>query len=111
MNKQEYSNLLKDNRWIDKRIVILKRDNFKCRYCSNKDELHIHHIIYIQNRKPWEYDNKYLITLCKECHNKTHKTKKIKTYQKDPKIKKTKGPQYTLSKRDQELQRRYDKLK
>ena len=25
------------------------------------------------NRKfPWDYDDKYLITLCKDCHNRGH---------------------------------------
>ncbi len=76
MNKQEYSKLLKNELWINKRLIILKRDNFKCKNCNCKnEELHIHHTIYIQNRKPWEYDNKYLITLCKNCHNEIHKNK------------------------------------
>jgi 5-methylcytosine-specific restriction endonuclease McrA len=112
MNKIEYSKLLKDKKWSDKRLEILKRDDFRCTKCSCKDcQLHIHHTIYIQNKKPWEYNNKYLITLCKNCHNQLHKNKKIKTYKKEPNLKKEKGPKYTLSKRDQELQERYDRLK
>lgn len=31
-------------------------------------ELHVHHCYYISGRKPWEYEDALLITLCKKCH-------------------------------------------
>lgn len=34
--------------------------------------LNIHHKYYILGRKPWEYDNDALITLCPHCHQKRH---------------------------------------
>lgn len=38
-------------------------------------ELHVHHKYYIIGRKPWEYPNDALITLCSDCHEKLHKLK------------------------------------
>lgn len=63
-----YSEKLKDPRWQKKRLQILKRDRFKCRYCGDKQtELQIHHLKY--SGEPWEADNENLITTCKHCHN------------------------------------------
>lgn len=39
--------------------------------------LNIHHKYYILGRKPWEYDNDALITLCPHCHQKRHLQTKI----------------------------------
>lgn len=40
-----------------------------CQNCGDEDNtLHVHHIRYIANKEPWEYDNSYLITLCVDCH-------------------------------------------
>jgi hypothetical protein len=65
----EYFEKLKDPRWQKKRLEILERDGFTCRICNDtKSTLHIHHIIYFKESEPWEYDDKYLITLCKTCH-------------------------------------------
>lgn len=98
MNKKEYSISLKDDKWLIKRKYILKRDGYKCSKCNLSDNLHVHHKIYIQKYMPWEYPNKYLITLCKSCHHKVHKENKIKTYIRDPqhkKIKKTIKKKFT----------------
>lgn len=62
-----YSQKLKDPRWQKKRLEILNRDNFTCRYCGDaKTELHIHHLSY--NGEPWQQHNDKLVTLCKHCH-------------------------------------------
>ena len=39
--------------------------------------LNIHHKYYILGKKPWEYDNDALITLCPHCHQKRHLQTKI----------------------------------
>lgn len=36
-------------------------------------ELHVHHKYYVDGRKPWDYPNDALITLCSECHEKLHR--------------------------------------
>jgi 5-methylcytosine-specific restriction endonuclease McrA len=58
--------------WINKRKEILKRDNNKCKCCGSKKYLHIHHLLYKNKKKPWDYDNNDLITLCVFCHKKEH---------------------------------------
>src|ERR1043166_5237804 len=64
-----YSNLLKDPRWQKKRLEILNRDNFACRFCAETTRtLHVHYREYVFGRKPWEYDNASLETLCDLCH-------------------------------------------
>lgn len=65
-----YSEKFKDPRWQKKRLEILNRDKFKCRKCGDeKSTLHIHHILYKYGNDPWDYSNKNLITLCKDCHS------------------------------------------
>lgn len=69
-----YSQKLKDPRWQKKRLEILQKDNWTCQCCGNtEDTLHVHHIEYYCNKKPWEYDNSCLITLCDSCHSFCHK--------------------------------------
>lgn len=64
-----YSEKLKDPRWQKKRLEILNRDNFECKHCGSKEKtLHVHHTYYGRNLDPWEAENKWLVTLCFECH-------------------------------------------
>ncbi len=63
----KYSRKLKDPRWQKKRLKILERDNFECRFCENKElTLNIHHIAY--HKEPWDCPDELLITLCEDCH-------------------------------------------
>lgn len=45
--------------------------------------LQVHHKLYFANRIPWEYDPKFLTTLCIDCHRNEHKSKAISTYDSD----------------------------
>ena len=64
-----YSEKLKDPRWQKKRLEVLERDGWKCRYCHASDKpLHVHHLIYLKNKDPWEIKSGFLITFCDECH-------------------------------------------
>ncbi len=84
--KTEYNEVLKDSLWVEKRRVIIKRDNNKCRSCGISVGLQVHHKQYhfIQSLKdfklPWEYQNKYLITLCDNCHTAGHSKFKVPTF-------------------------------
>lgn len=79
MNKK-YQKLLLDNKWIEKRKKIYERDNFQCKKCNKSNlKLNVHHKIYFKNCNPWDYEDRFLITLCENCHNNIHKTIKIKT--------------------------------
>lgn len=69
-----YIEMLITERWRSKRKEILERDNRKCRNCGCGKNLEIHHRQYHRDsktglkREPWDYDNKYLITMCNVCH-------------------------------------------
>jgi len=73
-----YQELLFDKRWGEKRAEILQRDNYKCIICGSMDNLLVHHKQYHFNTRinqkcpPWDYDNKYLITICESCHSRGH---------------------------------------
>lgn len=69
-----YSEKLKDPRWQKKRLQILDRDEFACKYCGNENlELHVHHLKYFNN--PWDIENKFLVTICVICHKSEHEIK------------------------------------
>ncbi len=64
-----YSEKLKDPRWQDRRYEILERDSFTCRRCFDDDStLQVHHLQYLKNHEPWDYEDRDLITLCLFCH-------------------------------------------
>lgn len=72
-----YSEKLKNPKWQRKRLEILKRDDFKCVYCNDREtELQIHHLKYTE--QPWNAPNKDLITLCKHCHHAVSKDNNLK---------------------------------
>lgn len=52
----------------------------------NFTPLNIHHNYYIFGRKPWDYDNDALVTLCSRCHQKRHKQIKIPLYGQDKQL-------------------------
>lgn len=73
-----YRESLFDPKWQQKRNEILFRDNHKCIICGGANGLNVHHKQYHfstklnKYRDPWEYDNRYLITLCESCHRRGH---------------------------------------
>ena len=73
--------MLKDPRWQKKRLEVMQRDGFRCQHCLSEDkELQVHHAVYHKNYKPWEYENKELITLCRRCHE-IETEEKAKSYE------------------------------
>lgn len=72
----KYSEKLKDGRWQVKKTAIMTRDNFTCRICGRKatngTTLNVHHLHYMRGLEPWEYEDSELITLCEDCHKRTH---------------------------------------
>lgn len=75
---QNYGELLKLPEWIRKRKLIIKRDGNQCVNCHSDSPLEVHHRQYHVYQKtgsfkrPWDYPNKYLITLCSVCHRAGH---------------------------------------
>lgn len=77
MTPKEYFRQLKDPRWQKRRLEILTRDDFTCRECQdNSSTLHVHHTHYVWDQSPWEASDKYLITLCKDCHEEIGRVEK-----------------------------------
>lgn len=72
MDKTSYKELLKTKEWKEYRERILVRDNYICKNCGSTKYLNVHHIKYIRGRKPWEYPEELLVTLCRDCHSKVH---------------------------------------
>ena len=69
MKQKSYAELLKDPRWQKKRLEIMQRDNFTCQHClATGKSLQVHHLVYEKGKKPWEYEDDELITLCENCH-------------------------------------------
>lgn len=69
MDKETYSRMLKDERWLAKRRNILVRDNYTCQSCgSNEKEMQVHHEFYLKGKAPWDYPDQVLVTLCRGCH-------------------------------------------
>ena len=64
-----YREKLMDPRWQRKRLEIMERDGFACCRCGAGDKtLNVHHGFYDRGCAPWEYNNRFLWTLCEECH-------------------------------------------
>ncbi len=81
----DYGDLLLDIRWKAKSNQIKDRDCKKCLNCGETKFLQVHHRQYHyvnalrDYKKPWDYPNDVLITLCKACHDQGHKQFKVPT--------------------------------
>lgn len=75
--KGPYNNPVHNARWqrnrilkrarIDIRYLALKRDGFRCRHCSTRENLTVHHIVPKRHGGPTTVEN--LLTLCRSCHD------------------------------------------
>lgn len=68
---KEYKEYLKSPEWKVKREKVLKRDNYICQGCLEKEATQVHHLSYkhIKNEPLFE-----LVSICKECHDIVSKT-------------------------------------
>jgi hypothetical protein len=67
--EKTYGELLKDPRWQRKRLEVMQRDAWSCQNCGDKTtNLQVHHRRYDRGKKPWEYGDDVLVTLCENCH-------------------------------------------
>lgn len=63
----KYIDKLRDPRWQYKKAMICQRDAWRCRDCGDGSRnLQVHHHRY--GRDPWDIDDKFLRTLCEDCH-------------------------------------------
>ena len=76
MSKVTYKRKLASPFWQRRRLEIMKRDDFCCRFCGDKEhELHVHHVAYLPNLDPQDYEDQHLLTLCHACHEAEEKLK------------------------------------
>ena len=61
---------LKSDAWKRKRYVVLKRDNWQCVYCG-RPATQVHHKKYVK-RNIGKEPIKWLVSICKACHDKQH---------------------------------------
>ena len=86
MNKKEYAEALLNPKWQEKRSRILRRDLYTCVVCQTKSRtLHVHHLEYKDGKRPWEYPDDMLVTLCDRCHATNHKKRNPKLVKNDAK--------------------------
>jgi len=64
--------------WEELRAKVLKRDGYHCQLCGSEESIITHHITYdlFDYRKVPE---RFLLTLCRTCHDKTFQRRKYKT--------------------------------
>jgi len=83
---KEYGELLRTKQWLNKRRQILKRDGYRCCNCGSQYGLEVHHRQYhiIKRtsgfRKPWDYSDNNLVTLCARCHQVGHNKYKVPVF-------------------------------
>ena len=66
----KYREYLKSDEWKRKRYVVLKRDNWTCKYCGAK-ATQVHHLKYAKYQIGKE-PIKWLVSVCRPCHRKQH---------------------------------------
>ena len=68
--KEYYREYLKSDEWKRKRYVVLKRDNWTCKYCGAK-ATQVHHLKYAKYQIGKE-PIKWLVSVCASCHKDQH---------------------------------------
>lgn len=99
-----YADDLRHPKWQRKRLEVMQAADWRCSSCSSEDRtLHVHHRRYVKGRKPWEYDNTDLISLCEECHTLFHQVddryKDLESSRKQAILQKTLGSNSELVRR------------
>jgi len=79
LNKAYQESLINNPYWENVKQIIKTRDKKKCAICGNITQLQVHHITYKINGKSIVNSElnylKWLITLCKKCHEDVHEDK------------------------------------
>jgi len=69
----EYMDYLKSDKWLNKRSLVLKRDNYLCQACLENKAFQVHHLTYENIYDEPMFD---LISVCVPCHEKIETKKK-----------------------------------
>ena len=65
-----YENYLQSPQWLEKKRLVLKRNNFICEGCLKNKAKVIHHLSYEHVGDELLFE---LVALCDECHKKAHR--------------------------------------
>lgn len=69
----KYGEKLNSEQWREFSKDTKERRGNYCQSCKRGNvELHVHHIFYDSTREPWQYQDKELAVLCKQCHFELH---------------------------------------
>ena len=66
-----YRQYLLSQEWATVRSRVMKRDRWICQCCGNKGD-NAHHIKYTPRNLSGRSDLKFIITLCRDCHEDIH---------------------------------------
>jgi hypothetical protein len=72
--KENYQIYIKSSEWFKIRKLVLKRDNYTCQGCLEKEATEVHHKNYDHLFNEILFD---LVSVCKACHDKIHLKKQI----------------------------------
>lgn len=107
--KQKYKSYIQSKEWYEMKIDLLQIRGCICERCKEHrkpNKLDLHHLTY---KRLYNETANDLMLLFRNCHKKEHGITKIKkTITPKTKYKKNK---YRMSKKDAELQIRYDNIK
>ncbi len=73
-SKETYSAFLDTPAWRKFRLEFIRKKGYRCEKCGKelKRGLQVHHKIYREGLKPWEYPSRDLQCLCVDCHHSLH---------------------------------------
>lgn len=74
--RKEYKDFLNTPYWKDTRDLVIERDENKCARCGSKEDLHVHHLTYVNHGKEMDHMDD-LVTLCHSCHQEEHPGKRF----------------------------------
>lgn len=75
--REQYLAKFRDPRWQQRRLEIMQRDRWCCRYCYGANNtLNVHHRYYVWGNDPWDYPDEALVTLCEPCHEREQREMK-----------------------------------
>lgn len=69
MEKKDFKKQYLTKKWYELSKRIKARDKNTCQMCGRHDKpVSVHHLVYHEERKVWEYNDDELICICDDCH-------------------------------------------
>ncbi|WP_270996981.1 HNH endonuclease [Listeria seeligeri] len=90
--RDDLDKLYKTKRWKALRVVVLKRDRYRCQECKRRGVVAsgniVHHVVELRDDVSKAFDINNLETVCTSCHNTLHpeRNSSSKTIKKKDKV-------------------------